>query len=103
MLLVKTLNPALEGGSVEINLVFTYPDGTAGTPTGCTWTLKDEDGTVIKEDQQVTPLASEMQFLIYGDDLIPGDLELTVTVLYSWLSESSVPQVRQATIPVTAQ
>ncbi len=65
---------AIEGSSFKVTATFYDESGNAVAPATMTWTLTDEDGSVVnsREDVAVTdvPLTSEMSILLQGDDLV---------------------------------
>ena len=65
---------AIEGSSYKVTATFYDESGNAVAPDTMTWTLTDEDGSVVnaREDVAVTdnPLTSSMSILLQGDDLV---------------------------------
>jgi len=59
-----------EDSTLPVDVAVTDSAGDAVTPTACTYTLTDRDGTVINsvEDEAVTP-AEVMRITLAGDDL----------------------------------
>lgn len=102
--LIRKLTPVLEGGSTEIGVIFTLPNGAPSTPTSATYTLTDKNGDVVngKSDVPITNLSPEVQFLISGLDLVSPTVFIKVTIYYTWLGETDIPQIGQAEQPVTA-
>jgi hypothetical protein len=61
---------AVEESTFVATATFKDEDGTEITPNSVTWTLTDEEGTVInsKEDETETP-ATTVNIVLSGDDL----------------------------------
>lgn len=65
---------AAEEGTYVISLTFKDEDGTALTPTTLTWTLTDEDGTVVNSRSGVAAsVAATINIVLSGDDLALSD------------------------------
>lgn len=62
---------AIEESTAKITIAFTDEDGNAATPSAITWTLTDENGTIIndREDVAVAVPASSIDVALSGDDL----------------------------------
>lgn len=62
---------ANENGTYVVNIQPTDEDGDAVTPKTLTWTLTDEDGSVINSRQDVTisSLSTSMDVILSGADL----------------------------------
>lgn len=66
---------AVEQSTYVVTIAFTDEDGNAVAPDTATWTLTDDEGTVINLRQDVTissPSATE-EVLLTGDDLAITD------------------------------
>jgi len=62
---------AIEQSSFKVSVTFYDESGNAVSPDTMTWTLTDEDGSVVNEREDVTisdPSSSE-NILLQGDDL----------------------------------
>jgi len=62
---------AIEQSSFKVSVTFYDESGNAVSPDTMTWTLTDEDGSVVNERENVTisdPSSSE-SILLQGDDL----------------------------------
>jgi len=62
---------AVEKSTAKISVSFTDEDGSAATPSAATWTLTDEEGTLInsREDVNIESLDSSIDIALSGDDL----------------------------------
>lgn len=97
---------AMESSTYVVTMSFTDENGDAVVPNSVTWTLTDEDGTVIndREDVVVAP-ASSISIVLSGEDLDPGDdlltfLLLTVSAEYDSDLGVGLPLVEQVRIPI---
>ncbi len=63
---------AIEGSSFKVTAVFYDESGNAVAPDTMTWTLTDEDGSVVneREDIAITDPSSTESILLQGDDLV---------------------------------
>jgi hypothetical protein len=66
-----TVTP-VEEGTLGVTADFYDDAGSAVTPTSMTWTLTDENGTIInsREDVAVGALAASITITLSGDDLL---------------------------------
>jgi len=63
---------AIEGSSFKVTATFYDESGNAVAPATMTWTLTDEDGSVVnsREDIAITDPSSTESILLQGDDLV---------------------------------
>ena len=76
-----------EKGSVCIPFTFTDCDGETVTPTAAEYNVTDLAGNVINSQEVVgiTPLASSVKVLLYGDDLeIESNRSIYYIITFSW-------------------
>ena len=66
---------AVEKSTYIVTLTFTDEDNDPVTPATGTWTLTDEDGTVInsREDEVISSLDTSVDVVLSGDDLAVSD------------------------------
>ena len=64
-------NYAVEESTVKITIAFTDENGDAAEPSSITWTLTDDDGTVInsRQDVVIDSPASSINVALTSDDL----------------------------------
>jgi len=96
---------AREESTLVIQTSFTNEDGEAETPLTLTWTLTDENGTVInsREDVEVSSPAASNDIVLSGDDLSMLAAEVTagdITVERRFLVEATYNSDLGADLPL---
>jgi hypothetical protein len=72
---MTTLDAALEKGTYVVSLSFENEDGAALTPAALTWSLFDENGSIVNSRLHVSiavPAAS-VNVVLSGNDLVYSD------------------------------
>ena len=84
---------AKEKGTYVVSAAFTDEDGNAETPKTLTWTLTDENGTVINSrlDVSVSSPTSSEDIVLSGDDLsLDVGIGIYRVVLFEWTYDSDL-------------
>ena len=103
--------PAVEGSNAFITGTFTDRFDEPVIPNSITWSLTDEDGTVInsRSDISIAVPAASVTVAISGDDLpwagnFPGEIYIIYFLfkaIYDEVDKSDVPANKQRRIGVT--
>ena len=106
---VKLTTKANEESTYKITAAFTDAEGTAVTPNTITWTLTDEDGTVINSRSNVSATPStSIDIVLSGDDLALQSGEsyevnriITIKAVYDSSEGSGLPLYEEAKFTIT--
>lgn len=103
---MSVLTAAVEESTAVVTVAFTDETGVAVVPTTITWSLRDENGSIINSRSAVSASpASSINIVLSGNDLIYNIKQtkrfLTVYATYTSTYGTGLPLNLEYEIPIT--